>query len=77
MTKEKKITKKDSKEFPVTEVTRLDLQSIGFDTKTLKDEDMKNIARLLSESFCEGNANFWQDLETIAIDVYGLKQHDI
>ena len=67
----------NKKQFPITFVNREDLQSIGFETDTLTDEDMEEIAHRLGESYCEGNACFWSDLESIAIEVYKLKQHNI
>ena len=69
--------KKTQKQFNITSVSREDLQSIGFNTKTLTDKNMRHIADLLEESYLQGNANFWSDLETIAIDVYKLTQHEM
>ena len=63
--------------YEVTSLAREDLESIGFDTSTLSDEDMYNIAKRLGDSYFDGNASFWGDLESIAIDIYGLKQQDM
>lgn len=65
------------KQFIVTSVSREDCESIGFDVSTLKDSDMERIAEIMGESYCNGNACFWSDLESILIEVYKLKQHDI
>ena len=62
--------------FSITGVSRSDLESIGFSTHTLTDKDMESIASELSYYYLEFG-NFWQDLESIAIDVYQLKQHDM
>ena len=66
-----------TKEFKITSLSRSDLHSIGFDTNTLTDNDMQQIADRMGESYCEGNACFWNDLESIAIDIYQLKQHNM
>ena len=67
----------NEKQFSITGVCRSDLHNMGIDTETLTDENMEDIARLLGESYLEGNGSFWNDLESIAIDVYKLKQHDM
>lgn len=69
--------RKQKKQFEITSVNREDLQSIGFDTSTLTDENMEDIAHRLAESYMNGNASFLQDLESIAIEVYKLKQHEM
>lgn len=66
---------KDNKSFEITSVCRLDIQSIGFDTSTLTDEDMKNIARKMADNYCE--CCFWNSLEEILVEVYKLEQHDM
>lgn len=70
----KEQTKKGEKAFSITSVCRVDAQSIGFDTSGLDDRDMENIASKISDSIME---TFWVALETILIDVYKLKQHDM
>ena len=63
--------------YPVTYLTREDMESIGFVTDTLTAKDMQNIADMMGESYCEGNACFWNDLEGILMDNYKLTQHDM
>jgi hypothetical protein len=66
-----------NKQFNITSVSRSDAESIGFDVSTLTDKDFGEIAERLAESYMEGNASFWQDLESILIEVYKLPQHDM
>src|SRR5262245_21060876 len=40
-----------NKEFPITSVSRYDLGLLGFDTKKVTDEVMKNLADLLAREF--------------------------
>ena len=67
-------TKSNEKQFNITGVSRSDLKSIGFDTSKLKDRDMKEIAQRMAEAYME---HYWQDLESIAIEVYKLEQHEM
>lgn len=69
-------TRNDDKPFTITSVCREDLQQIGFDTETLTNEDMQNIAERLGDIYLNGNGHFWNDLDSIAKDVYRLKQND-
>ncbi len=66
-----------NKQYTITSVSKEDCRSIGFDVSTLTDNDMEEIAERLAESYMQGNANFWSDLESILIEVYKLKQHNI
>jgi hypothetical protein len=65
------------KQFNITSVSREDCESIGFDVSKLTDEDMQKVADAMGESYCNGNACFWSDLESILIDVYKLKQSNV
>lgn len=52
------------KEFPVTSITRVDLQEAGFTDEQisqLTDEDMVAIASKMEDMYCE--YGFWEDLE--------------
>jgi len=69
-----KPNKRAEKQFNITGVCRSDLHSIGFETDTLTDNDMKDIASKMAEAYMNV---FWQDLESIMIEVYKLKQHDM
>jgi hypothetical protein len=66
---------KDNKSFEITSICREDMQSIGFDTTTLSDDDMKIIASKMADHFLE--CCYWQNLESILIDLYDLKQGDM
>ena len=53
-----------NKEFPVTSITRADLQEAGFtdaQIQTLTDADMQTIASKMEDMYCDGS--YWQDLE--------------
>jgi hypothetical protein len=63
------------KQFNITSVSREDLASIGIDGSALTDEQMKEIAERMAESYTL--CCFWNDLESIAMDIYKLKQENI
>lgn len=50
--------------FVITEVSREDLEGIGFDTSKVSDETMERLARKLGDDYCE--QLFWTSLEIIA-----------
>ena len=50
--------------FIITEVSRGDLEGIGFDTSEISDETMERLARKLGDDYCE--QLFWTSLEIIA-----------
>jgi len=53
-----------NKEFPITSITRADLQEAGFtdaQIQTLTDADMQTIAAKMEDMYCDGN--YWEDLE--------------
>jgi len=50
-------------DFPITSVCRADLESIGFDTTTVDDATMKELAERLAHDYCE--QLFWRSLEII------------
>lgn len=50
--------------FVITEVSREDLEGIGFDTSKVSDETMERLARKLGDDYCE--QLFWISLEIIA-----------
>lgn len=61
--------------FKITSVSREDLESIGINADTLTDKDMQDIAQRMAEAYCQ--CCFWNDLESIAMDVYKLKQEEL
>jgi len=65
------------KGYPITTLNKEDIESIGFDATSLKDKDMKRIAQMLGESYLNGNSRFWEELESILIEIYKLEQHDM
>ena len=61
-----------SKEFEITSVTREDLESRGFDTTNITDEQMKELARKMCDDYLE--QMFWISLDIIAEDIMGFKK---
>lgn len=50
--------------FEITSVSRADLESKGFDTSQITDEQMERLASKMADDYCE--QLFWEHLETIA-----------
>ena len=61
-----------SKEFEITSVTREDLESRGFDTTNITDEQMEELARKMCDDYLE--QMFWIRLDIIAEDTMGFKK---
>lgn len=57
-------------DFPITSVSRADLESIGFDTSDVSDETMEHLASKLADDYCE--QLFWISLEIIAGDYFNI-----
>jgi hypothetical protein len=53
--------------FPITSVAREDLESQGFDTSNVTDEQMAAIADHMADAYCVDA--FWVELEVIADDM--------
>jgi hypothetical protein len=53
--------------FPITSVARDDLASTGFETSTVTDEQMAEIADHMQEAYCDDA--FWVELDVIANDI--------
>ena len=53
--------------FPITSVTRDDLESQGFDASNVTDEQRAEIADHMQDAYCDDA--FWVDLEIIAEDI--------
>jgi len=52
------------KSFVITEVSREDLEELGFDTSEVSDETMERLASKLADDYCE--QLFWTSLDIIA-----------
>ena len=52
------------KSFIISEVSREDLEEIGYDTSEVSDETMKYLAKKLASDYCE--QLFWTSLDIIA-----------
>ncbi|HVM60181.1 MAG TPA: hypothetical protein VMV72_04875 [Verrucomicrobiae bacterium] len=50
--------------FPITSVSRADLENIGIDSKQYDDGDMKQLASKMADAYCDNI--FWIDLPIIA-----------
>ena len=59
-----------SKEFEITSVTREDLESRGFDTTNITDEQMERLAQKMCDDYLE--QMFWISLDIIAEDIIGI-----
>lgn len=59
-----------SKEFEITSVSREDLESRGFDTTNITDEQMEELARKMCDDYLE--QMFWISLDIIAEDIIGI-----
>ena len=59
-----------SKEFKITSVTREDLESRGFDTTNITDEQMEELARKMCDDYLQ--QMFWISLDIIAEDIMGI-----
>ena len=61
-----------SKEFEITSVTREDLESRGFDTTNITDEQMEELARKMCDDYLEQMLLI--SLDIIAEDIMGFKK---
>jgi hypothetical protein len=50
--------------FPITSVSREDLEGIGYNTKKVEDGTMKQLASKMADAYCDGG--YWIDLPIIA-----------
>lgn len=53
--------------FPIAAVAREDLESQGFDTAKVTDDQMADIAGKMQDAYCDND--FWVEIETIADDM--------
>ena len=63
--------------FVISEVSREDLEEIGFDTSEVSDETMEYLAKKLGDDYCE--QLFWTSLEIIAeyLDIPKKKSQEV
>jgi len=59
--------------FPISYVSREDLDHIGYDTSYVSDDTMKRLADKLGDDYCE--QLFWSSLDVIA-DIMGIPKKD-
>ena len=60
--------------FPVSHVSRADLEHKGFDTSQVDDETMKRIASMMDDSYLDDG--FWTDLVSACEEV-GIPQKEV
>lgn len=58
--------------FPVSFVTRDDLEVSGYDTSNMTDSDMERLADKMGDAYCDDG--YWIDLEIIAENCFGLSK---
>lgn len=58
--------------FPITAVSRDDLEDRGFDVSNVTDSQMNKLARNMSDDYCE--QMFWISMEIIAEEVLNIKK---
>ena len=58
------ITMFTNKTFPISELSREDLETLGFDSSKVDDATMERLASKLRDDYCE--QLFWISLKTIA-----------
>lgn len=59
---------KDS--FPITSVSREDLETLGFDAFNISDDTMEHLASKLADDYCE--QLFWISLRVLAEDYFNI-----
>jgi len=64
-------TKKEN--FPITSISRYDLEIVGFDTRNVEDSTMENLASRLANDYLE--QLYWSSLEIIA-EYLGIPKKD-
>ena len=58
--------------FPIdVEISREDLESLGFDTKDVEDETMEKLAKKMSNDYME--QLYWSSMKTIASKCLNIK----
>lgn len=65
------------KKFIITYITREDLADLGFDTSSITDEQMQEMAGSMATQYVSYRSNFWEEAEGYAIEVLKLKQNEI
>jgi len=59
--------------FPIdVEISREDLETIGFDTKDVEDETMEKLAKKMSDDYME--QLYWISMKTIASECLKIKR---
>ena len=56
--------------FIITEVSREDLEGIGFDTSNISDDTMERLASKLGDDYCE--QLFWGSLKVLAEEYFNI-----
>ncbi len=72
MEKEKILTERLYKDFPITSVCRADLESVGFDAKSVDDDTMSELASKMADAYCD--FGFWEDIKILAGEYFRIKK---
>ena len=59
--------------FIIATLSREDLNELGFDTSTVSDETMQQLANKLGDDYCE--QLFWISLKTLAEERFAIPKH--
>ena len=60
------------KDFPITSVCRADLENAGFNTASVDDGTMSELASKMANEYCD--MGFWEDLKILA-EHLGIKKN--
>ena len=63
------------KKYAITYVTKEDVEELGFDATSITEAQMEDMAQACGQSYLNGNASFWEDVESFCIKVLKLKQN--
>lgn len=67
------MAKQEKEFFPITSVSRNDLEERGFDTSEVDDDTMERLASKMSDDYCE--QMFWTSMEIIA-EIMGIPKKE-
>lgn len=61
---------RSKEDFPITSISREDLEALGFDTSNVSDDTMEHLASKLADDYCE--QLFWISLGVLAEDYFNI-----
>ena len=63
---------RNKESFPITSVSREDLEALGFDASDVSDDTMERLASKLADDYCE--QLFWISLRVLAEDYFNIPE---